>query len=266
MGSLTIVEKRKFESLLSMSGGYVLQLHKSDIISMITEATGRRPPGADEPVSPSRAKILQQFWDTAEDSQVAGVLSQLVDCFEEESNPSDLVQKKALVANCRQIIEKLSTSANPASSLEKVITGGEMGGLHKALIRARSNIESDPDLAIGTSKDIIETVCKTILSERDISIKDSADYTDLTKRTFSSLNLTPDDIAHTARGAVEIKRMLQNLNSIVRQVEAIRDLYGTGHGRHARAKGLQPRHARLVYGCTEALCIFLWESHALKKS
>lgn len=266
MGSLTIVEKRKFESLLSMSDGYVLRLHKSDIISMITEATGRRPPRADEPVSPSRAKILQQFWDTAEDSQVAGVLSQLVDCFEEESNPSDLVQKKALVASCRQIIEKLSTSPNPASSLEKVMAGGEMAGLHKTLTRARSNIESDPDLAIGSSKEIIESVCKTILSDRNISIKDGVDYSELTRRTFSSLNLTPDDIAHTARGADEIKRMLANLNSIVRQVEAIRDLYGTGHGRHARAKGLQPRHARLVYGCAEALCVFLWESHALKKS
>lgn len=249
-----------------MSNGYVLQLNKSDLIGMITEATGRRPPGVDEPVSPSRAKILRQFWDTAEDSQVAGVLRQLVDCFEEESNPSELAQNKALVATCRQIIEKLTNTPNPTSSLEKVMTGGEMAGLHKALTRIRSNINTDPDLAIGTSKELIESVCKTILSDRSISIKDGVDYTELTRKTFSSLNLTPEHIPQTARGADEIKRMLANLNSIVRQVEAIRDLYGTGHGRHAGAKGLQPRHARLVYGCAEALCIFLWESHALKKS
>jgi hypothetical protein len=265
MGSLTIVEKRKFESLLSMSNGYVLQLQKSELISMIVAATGHRPPEADHPVPPSRAKILRQFWDTAKDSQVADVLSQLVDCFEQESSSNDLTRSQALVANCREVIKRLATPTHQPSRLEAFMNVGDMEGIQKALNRIRSSVDSDPDLAIGSSKELIESVCKTILDDRSVVIKDSIGFTELTREAFSTLSLTPDNISQTTRAADEVKRMLANLNSIVRQIEAIRDLYGTGHGRHAKAKGLQPRHARLVSGCAEVLCIFLWESHTRKK-
>jgi hypothetical protein len=130
----------------------------------------------------------------------------------------------------------------------------------------RSNVESEPDLAIGSSKELIESVCKTILHSRPHDVGKALNYNELTRDAFKMLKLTPEDISHSARGSDEIKRMLSNLNSIVRQIEALRDLYGTGHGKHGKARGLQPRHARLVCGCAESLCIFLWESHLQHKS
>ena len=69
---------------------------------------------------------------------------------------------------------------------------------------------------------------------------------DLTKATFKQLKLTSDDVPDSTQGAGSIKRVLSNLGSISNEVNKLRNLYGTGHGKEADASGLSPRHAKLV--------------------
>lgn len=58
-----------------------------------------------------------------------------------------------------------------------------------------------------------------------------------------------------------IRRLLSNLGNIAQGLGELRNLYGTGHGKHGKSKGLNPRHARLAVGAASTLALFLFETH-----
>jgi hypothetical protein len=47
----------------------------------------------------------------------------------------------------------------------------------------------------------------------------------------------------------------------VQGIAEIRGLYGTGHGKEGRARGVNPRHARLAVGAASALVTFAFQTH-----
>ena len=124
-----------------------------------------------------------------------------------------------------------------------------------------SAVESDPSLAIGTAKELIETCCKTILAERGKPVIGTPDVSTLTKETLKELKLVPEGIPDAARGADVIKRLLSNLGTIGNGLAELRGLYGTGHGKHGSATGLGSRHAKLAVGAAATLTVFLFETH-----
>jgi hypothetical protein len=125
----------------------------------------------------------------------------------------------------------------------------------------QDSVEADPSLAIGTAKELIETCCKTILAERGQEISGTPDISTLTKATFKQLNLVPEGIPNSARGAEVIRRILSNLSTVCHGLAELSGLYGTGHGQHAAASGLKSRHAKLAVGAASTLAIFLFETH-----
>jgi hypothetical protein len=127
------------------------------------------------------------------------------------------------------------------------------------------SVVNDPDLAIGTAKELIETCCKTILNERGVEFPKGADLPQLVKLTSKELQLTPDDIPDQAKAAETIKRLLSNLATITQGVSELRNQYGTGHGKHSGAKGLTSRHAKLAVGAASTLAVFLVETHLIRK-
>jgi hypothetical protein len=133
--------------------------------------------------------------------------------------------------------------------------------LRDQIRRIEASIESDPSLAIGTAKELIETCCKTILSERGLPVSGSPEISALTKDTLKALKLVPEGISEAARGSDVIKRLLSNLGTIGNGLAELRGLYGTGHGQHGKSGGLRPRHARLAAGAAITLATFLFETH-----
>lgn len=127
--------------------------------------------------------------------------------------------------------------------------------------RMESAVESDPSLAIGTAKELVETCCKTILAERGKPVTGTPDVSTLTKETLKELKLVPEGIPDATRGADVIKRLLSNLGTIGNGLAELRGLYGTGHGKHGSTTGLGARHAKLAVGAAATLCVFLFETH-----
>ena len=78
---------------------------------------------------------------------------------------------------------------------------------------------------------------------------------------MEELKLVPEGIPDQAKGAKTIKALLGNLASMAQSLAELRNLYGTGHGKHGRAKGLNSRHARLAVGAASTLVMFLFETH-----
>lgn len=133
--------------------------------------------------------------------------------------------------------------------------------LHRQIERIRNSIDTDPGLSIGTSKELIETVCKTILTERGVSFSEDQDVSKLLKEVRKSLGLVPENIPNSAKGADSIRRLLSNLGSVSQGLAELRNLYGSGHGKVGNAKGLSSRHARLAVGAASTLVTFLFETH-----
>ena len=67
-------------------------------------------------------------------------------------------------------------------------------------------------LAIATAKEFLETVCKTILSERGIQYDKAGDLPKLVK--LKELQLMPDDLPAAAQGTESVRVLLQNLAAI----------------------------------------------------
>ena len=133
--------------------------------------------------------------------------------------------------------------------------------MNEQIARMSASVESDPALAIGSAKELIETCCKTILAERGKPAKGTEDVIQLVKATRVELKLLPDDVPSAAKGEATIKRILSNLATVAQGLAELRSMYGTGHGRDGRVRGLTPRHARLAVHSASALAVFLFETH-----
>ncbi|WP_166444700.1 abortive infection family protein [Dyadobacter bucti] len=126
--------------------------------------------------------------------------------------------------------------------------------------RINASIDVDPALAIGSTKELIESVLKTILTKMSVDFEKDDDVPKLLKKVQKSLKLAPDDIDNAAKGAEIIKVLLSNLGSVVIKLAELRNLYGTGHGVGKVRKGMEPRHAKLAVGAGISLCTFLLDT------
>ena len=147
------------------------------------------------------------------------------------------------------------------SAARETLAGTDPGYVAQQITRMDAAVINDPGLAIGTAKELVETCCKTILTERGITFSKSADIPELVKLTSKELELTPDDIPDKVKASDTIKRLLSNLATITQGVAELRNHYGTGHGKTAGARGLQTRHAKLAVGAASTLAVFLAETH-----
>lgn len=158
---------------------------------------------------------------------------------------------------------RTGTGATPALSFaHEVATRVDAEHISQQITRMEGAVETDPELAIGTAKEFVESICRTILDDWQIDHNKKDDVPALVKKTTKALRLTPDDVADTAKAAQTIKRMLNNLGTIVQGSAELRNAYGTGHGKSKKqSQQLTPRHARLAVGAAATLAVFLWETH-----
>ena len=134
--------------------------------------------------------------------------------------------------------------------------------LHDHIRRIEQNLETDPAQAIGSAKELVETVAKQVLAHFKENTE-GHDLPHLVKLAFRQLNLTPDTLPQVKKGRESIRLVLAGLSQIVAGTAELRNLYGTGHGR-LHTGGLEPRHARLVVGAAAALTRFLLDTLAKK--
>lgn len=155
---------------------------------------------------------------------------------------------------------QLSVESNIVG-LKRKFKGTDTNYVSSQITRMESAVDNDPSLAIGTAKELIETICKTILSERGQTLNGTPELPKLVKQTLKELKLTPDDIPNKAKASKNIQTILSNLATITNGIAELRNSYGTGHGKETKAKGLGSRHAKLAVGAASTLALFLLETH-----
>lgn len=159
-----------------------------------------------------------------------------------------------------KLAERGHSTLHPLSAVAANLTAEQM---QTQIARINAAIETDPALAIGTAKELVETTCKTILADLGVECG-TLDLGDLVKAATKALKLVPDGVPNEAKGADAIKKTLRSLGATVAGLGEMRNFYGSGHGQDGRARGLTPRHARLAVGAASTLAMFLFETHAVR--
>lgn len=117
-------------------------------------------------------------------------------------------------------------------------------------------IEKDTDLAIGTAKELLETICKSILKQKAIEIDSKWTLPQLLKTTTNCLDFFPKEVEEPEKAEKGIRQILGGISSIVQGISEIRNSYGTGHGKDADFKGLEIKFAKLLVGLVSEIAIF----------
>jgi hypothetical protein len=254
-------EKQSLEKFLGMTSGYVLNFSDRTFGEFVLDVVGTEIHSDIYAIDgSSKAKKLRAFWKIEPDHIVGTLLLALID-YGASPDADTTAEAKALAVRCRQIATRLlagGPSLAPLKEQAKVLNANH---LTEQIRRLEAAVESDPSLAIGTAKELIETCCKTILAERGKPVAGAPDVSTLTKATLKELKLVPEGVSDAARGADVIKRLLSNLGTIGNGLAELRGLYGTGHGKHGSTTGLGTRHAKLAVGAAATLTVFLFETH-----
>ena len=258
MNTLEYQEKRKFEALFGMDSGYVLGHSNRTFGNLVGDIAGIDIHSEEYCTKgTSKANKFRTFWEKEPDTLVGRVLLELIHECKERSRPEEF----QLIEECEAIANRLLAGEPNIIDLAEIATRLDADYLRQQISRMEDAVESDPALAIGTAKELIETCCKTILEERGESFEKDPDMPELTKAVFKQLKMTRDDVPDAAEGAESIKRVLSNLGSISNELVRLRNLYGTGHGKLADMPSLSPRHAKLAVGSAATLVRFMFESH-----
>jgi len=135
----------------------------------------------------------------------------------------------------------------------------DVAALHDHIQRIEHSIEKDPAQAIGSAKELAETVAKHVLEQYGEDPEQYDTFPRLAKAAIGKLDLAADAIGDADKGATAMKMVIGGLGSVAEGTAALRNLYGTGHGR-TRSSGAQVRHARAVVGACHTLATFMLET------
>ena len=205
MSSLKVLDKRALEEFLEMNSGYVLDFSNRTFEEFFHEVVGIEVYSEKYATNGiSKANRLRIFWKIESDYLVGQLLNALIK-YEKETTHQNTGE---LAERCQEIASRLLSGDPTLDDLKQKAQSLDANQLAEQIRRMKDSVESDPSLAIGTAKELIETCCKTILAERGTEISGKLDIPALTKATLRELDLIPEGVSNAARGAGVIKRLL----------------------------------------------------------
>lgn len=172
---------------------------------------------------------------------------------------------RRLYSKCLLIAERersCTVSGPQRTDLEKHFTSECMRQQIETLFNSR---EGNPTEAIGKSKELIESCCKTILEEDGLQYDRRWTVPQLVNSTTKCLQITRSEINADLPAGGTIKQVLGSLASITKGIAELRNPYGTGHDKSDGFHGLGVRHAKLAVGGSATLVEYLWDAHEWRK-
>ena len=173
--------------------------------------------------------------------------------------------------SCYHIIEKTGITGSihyeadnntltHGASNEIIDYGSELNSkyVQQQIVRIETNIEKNPDLSIGTSKELVEAILKSFLSQQEIKFSNSDNITKLSQLVFNKIHEISDD-----KGKImEItKRINRASTTIIQSISEFRNLYGTGHGREVQNYKIDKIYAALIANLSTTIVFFIIQSY-----
>ena len=138
MADLTNTEKRQFERLLGMGGGYVLDFSNRTFAEFVMDATGRDPYDAKYDRGSSKANRLRGFWAAEPNRLVGKLMGEML----QYSRTSVDNQDPALRAQCKRTVARL-VQDNPVQELDALVALGNERDFEVVAKAVRDAIDRD---------------------------------------------------------------------------------------------------------------------------
>lgn len=121
---------------------------------------------------------------------------------------------------------------------------------------------SVPDFAFDLSKTLVESVCKTVLSDLGEVSNPKWDAPKLFKETVRHLNLLPRDHPDPTRASDSVTKTVRGMLQTVQGLCELRNSYGmASHGRDGFSARLEVRQATLAAQAADTIVSFLFRIH-----
>lgn len=140
-------------------------------------------------------------------------------------------------------------------------TGGR-AALDEQIERLRRNSE-DPAALIGTSKDLVEAVCKYVLEEIGWLSPKKYSLDALLALTFEALEIRATVVPEGSPGSASLRGIYGSAEKILKELGKLRNVQGTGHGR-TRVTDIPVEAARFVVGQVVLVCGLILSTHDRK--
>jgi hypothetical protein len=162
MSSLSNVQKRKFEQLLNMGGGYVLDFSNRTFDDFALDSIGRHIGDA----SSSKANRLRGFWFKENDALVGKLMNDMLDYGAEMG----LLEDNALSGTCRRIAENL-IKGGPVAELDALTAISDERDFETVAKAVREAIEkNEPESGLDRLHTFVIKYVRTLCTQHGLTI------------------------------------------------------------------------------------------------
>jgi hypothetical protein len=168
MCNLSNMEKRKFEQLLGMGSGYVLNFSNRTFDEFVEDSTGRNIYDARYSYgSGSKANLLRGFWQVEPNVIVGKLMGDLLDYGVEWSQFPD---KDALLEACRRIVTRLKQDS-PVSELESLVAISDDRDFEAVAKAVREAIEkNEPETGLDRLHTFVIKYVRTRCEQHGVTV------------------------------------------------------------------------------------------------
>lgn len=217
----------------------------------------------------SKGKTLRYYIMNSETNQVIRLTNELIRYFDSIYDEKD----KALSSpnqekRYRDIKKFINNNKAPTTLIlnkSKILDSNYIQDLIKNMI---INSKKFPAATIGLSKDLLEAVIKTLLEKQQIEYSRRDSLETKANKLLTSLGLTRKTLKTEDDNIEEISTIIvTDFNQIIKNLNNLRNIYGTGHGKGELQKGritIPTRYAELAIGSTSTVINFLIQTYDYK--
>jgi hypothetical protein len=167
MSDLTNLEKRKFEQLLDMGGGCVMNFSNRTFAEFVIDSTGRDPYDPCYDYGSSKANRLRGFWKYEGNAVVGKLMGDMLDYGVENGL---LTGKDALLETCRRILTRLlqDSPVAEADALARISDDRDFDTVAKAVKEAIE--KNEPEAGLDRLHTFVTKYLRTLCIAHDITV------------------------------------------------------------------------------------------------
>ena len=143
---------------------------------------------------------------------------------------------------------------------EVLLTGA--AHLERQVVALESAAASNPGLAFDLAKTLLESACKTVLSECACKYENGWDLPKLLKETLSQIRLVPQELRAEADVSDSLRKTAGGLQTTIQGICELRNTHGfASHGKDPAFQELESVQAMLVARAADAIVSFMFRAH-----
>ncbi len=136
--------------------------------------------------------------------------------------------------------------------------------VNKQIKLMNNSIENNPHIALGISKELIETCCKYILNQAGVKVDKTWDIAKLVKITNKQIDLMPFEVDNSELAKTSVAKILSWFWTIVHWITELRNSYWTWHWHDPEFKELDEIYIKLSVSASKELVIFYLNLQKIK--